>query len=262
MSITICLATLLAFIAQPQKPPAPTEGRAGEPRAGATEPTFEERLERVDRGMAAVNDLRADFEQRKQTSLLKRPLVTKGKLLSKGGSVLWETSQPRVTRMLVTDKQVKIFYPDDNLVEVYPMDARFREAAGGPLPRLAALRERFQILELDPTELKDAPNGAARLALRLQPIGDDLKQHITSVRVLIDERVPCADRIIFSSPDGDETEIRFSNVKINTNVGDSELDLRLPADVKVSEPVPPAPEANVTPPRVPPTPGEGKSEGK
>lgn len=236
MSITLPIVVAAILLAQPA-PNQPSAHPPETPARAPTAPTFEERLKQVDAKMGAVQDLRADFEQRKKTPLLKRPLVSKGSLLSKRGDVLWTTTEPRKTKMLVTDKHVKIYYPDDKLVEVYPIDARFREAAGGPLPRLSRLRDRFEITELNPKELSESAATEGLVAFKLTPKAEDLRRHLSFVRVLIDERIPCANRIIITDPDGDETELRFSNVKINTGVKDTEIELELPKDVRVSSPM-------------------------
>ena len=231
MNLALPIATFVFLIAycQPDK-------HTQTPAAGS--PTFAERLERVDMNLGTVRDLRAEFEQRQQSSLLKRPLVSKGRLWSKDDIVLWETNEPRKIKMLVTKEEVQIFYPDDKLVEVYGLDNRFREAAGGPLPRLAQLKERFELSQMEPKDFGEPPASKDLIALRLTPKSAELKKYISSVRVLIDERIPCANRIIISDPDGDQTEIQFLNVRINTGVKEAEVSLHLPDGVKVSRPIP------------------------
>jgi len=238
MNQLLPVAALVLIVAQPDKP---------SPVAPSGGPTVLERLERVDAKMAAVRDIRADFEQRKKTAMLKKPLVSKGRLLSKGETVLWDTREPRRMSLLVTASEVRMFYPDDKLVEIYPLDARFKGAAGGPLPRLGTLRERFELAELDVKEFDVTGPTDGLLGLRLTPKSDELRRHIASVRVLIDERVPCATRVVITDPDGEQTEIRFSSVKINTGVADAELKLDLPEGVKVSRPIPDAGPEHVEP---------------
>ncbi|MEK6703183.1 MAG: outer membrane lipoprotein carrier protein LolA [Planctomycetota bacterium] len=201
---------------------------------------FEKRLVGVDAKMAAVADLRADFEQTKKTALLKKPLVSRGTLVCKGETVLWSTTSPRRSDMLVGGGKVTVYYPDDALAEVYSMGAGFRDAAGGPLPRLMKLKDSFDFAELDAKQVSPGLKTSelkGRIALKLTPRSGELKQHVASVRVLIDESVPCADRMVIVDPDGDETELRFTSVKINTGMKDAELELKLPEGTRVSTPV-------------------------
>lgn len=204
---------------------------------------FDKRLAAVDAKMAAVVDLRAEFEQRKNTAMLKKPMVSRGTLLCKGETVMWKTLTPRRTDMLVADGTVTILYPTDKLAETYPVGSRFRDAAGGPLPRLSSLKENFDLAELDAKVMAEelgAARPADRIAVELTPKSDELKKHIASIRVLIDESVPCADRVVIRDPDGEETELRFTDVRINTGMKDGELKLTLPPGTKTSSPTGPA----------------------
>ncbi len=211
----------------------PTETRI----AATPNKEFTERLAALDARMAQFTDLRADFEQTKQTAMLKKPLVSRGTLVCKGEAVLWRTVSPRKSDMLVKDAKVTVYYPQDKLAEEYPMGSRFRDAAGGPLPRLSKLKENFDFAAIDAKELgPQASTEGRRIAVKLTPKTDDLKKHVASVKVLIDERVPCAERIIITDPEGEQTQIRFTAVRINTGVKDSELDLNMPEDTKVSTP--------------------------
>jgi len=237
MNPFLLIAAAACTLGQPGAIPTPP------PPAAITSPDFMPRLERVDAAMATVRDIRADFEQRKQTVMLKKPLVSKGHLLGKADTVLWETREPRPMSMLVTNDDISMYYPADKLVEVYRLDARFREAAGGPLPRLGPLKERFELAEVDPRDVGVVGATDGLLALGLTPKSDELRRHIKSVHVLIDERVPCATRVIITDPDGEQTEIRFSNVRINTGVADADLKLHLPNGVRTSRPIPDAPPA-------------------
>lgn len=244
--MTIAMMLLTAMLMQPA-------GNAAEPSKGATPeaPTkttatpasaqansFETKLQGLDAKMAKVVDLRASFEQRKKTALLKKPIVSSGTLSCKGESVLWRTTKPRESQLLVTPDKVTVHYPADRLAEVYPVGARFRDAAGGPLPRLPKLREKFEMREMTGDEMKAlGVDGAPdRLCVVMTPKSEDLKKYVAMVRVVIDTKVPCADRVVVSDPEGDETEIRFSSVTINVGMKDTELELALPEGTKVSTP--------------------------
>lgn len=235
--VSIAMAVALFQVGRSGEPVAPgSEVKKGAPAA----PTFERRLADVDEKMGLVKDLRAEFEQRKRTALLKKPLVSKGTLVCKGESVLWKTTSPRASSMLVEPTKVTVFYPQDRLAEEYDVGSRFRDAAGGPLPRLSKLKDRFEIAELTGDEIKalgiEAGEMKDRVGVKLTPKGEDLRKYVASVRVILDASVPCADRVVIADPDGDETEIRFTAVRINTDVKDADLELKLPEGTRVSRP--------------------------
>lgn len=201
---------------------------------------FQARLNAVDDKMAKVETLRADFEQRKKTPLLKKPMVSQGGLVCKGDTVLWKTTSPRESAMLVTDASVTVLYVENGLAEVYPIGENSEGLAGGPLPRLAKLVQLFTITEARIDAMPsphDTADPARHLAFTLTPISAELKAHVATITVLIDERIPCASLVVIADPDGDETQVRFSNVRINTPLSESELRLNLPVGTRVSHPV-------------------------
>lgn len=236
-SLTIAQADPVPQPAAPPSETAKTQIQTADEKAALEK--FEKRLAEVDAKMAAITDLSADFEQKKKTALLKKPMLSSGSVLCKAEKVLWHTTQPRKNTMLVADGKVTVYYPDDKLAEIYSMGTQFRDAAGGPLPRLSKLRETFDFVEVEAAEFatgEDAKTLASKIAIKLTPRSDELKKHIASVRVLINESVPCADRIVLVDPEGDETELRFTKVEINKGVKDEEVDLKLPEGTKISTP--------------------------
>jgi hypothetical protein len=239
MVAAMIVATAWSQGGQPGAPAV--DAKTVAPPVADTKAAFEKQLADVDVKMGAVVDLRATFEQRKTTALLKKPLVSKGTLVCKGESVLWKTTSPRESSMLVGPEKVTVYYPADKLAEEYLVGARFRDAAGGPLPRLSKLKERFEIAELSEAGLKamgiSSDEMKGRLGITLTPKDEQLRKHVASVRVILDTSVPCADRVVIVDPEGDETEIRFSEARINTGVKDSDLELALPQGTKVSKPL-------------------------
>ena len=217
--------------------PAPPSAPVPETAKSAEEDRFAKRLEAVDAAMAKVADLRADFEQRRHTPLLKKPLVSKGTVLTKGERVRWDTATPRASTLLIEGGVIRLHYPSDNMVEEYPAGDGFKDLAGAPLPRLSILKERFEISQIALKQLGASEENATLLAIQLKPKSEALKSHITSVKVLIDESRPAAIKVVMTDPEGEETEILFSNVKLNGGVEDDEVELKLPKGVRISRPL-------------------------
>lgn len=226
---------------RPATPPAPTE---------AERKVWLSRLEAADAAMAKVVDLRADFEQRRHTSLLKRPLVSKGVVLTKGERVRWDTATPRLSSLVIGGGEIRMYYPADKLVEVYPVGEGFKDLAGAPLPRMSVMQERFDISPLAASEMGAVGADSAVMAVLLAPKSTELQRHIRSVKVLLNTVSGVATRVVITDPEGEETEILFSNIRLNSGVKDTEVQLNLPDDVRVSRPL--GPNKNAAP-------GGGKS---
>ena len=220
---------------QPSAPPpvrlAPESGETG----AATR--LSERLEAVDAAMAKVIDLRANFEQRRHTPLLKKPLISKGTVLTKGNQVRWDTEVPRPSSLLIDDESIRMYYPADKLLEIYPVGEGFKDLGGAPLPRLADLRTRYDISRISPTELGASADDPNLIALLLTPTNESLKQHVASVKVLLDESQTAATRVIMTDSEGDQTELIFSNIRLNAGVRDDEVHFKVPPGVRESRPL-------------------------
>lgn len=245
-----------------------------------TDEAFKKRLAALDAAMAMTKDFKANFEQRKYTPLLKKPMVSKGVLTSKGGLVKWETTEPRPVTILIDplpDKkpsaitqisgpspnptpegpssepgqppatspkpagEMRIYYPNDKLCEIYPIGGALIDFASAPLPRLVELRDRFSI-ELIPSgelvrELGGTPDNPALLGLVLRPVFSDVRKHLESIKLLIDETIPAATKVIVTDAEGERTEITLSLIKINSGLTDAEVQLALPDGVRLSHPL-------------------------
>src|SRR5689334_19669200 len=124
-------------------PSTPAEATA--PEANSEDPGLRARLDDIDRRAGEVRDLTARFEQQKFTALLKKPLVSSGRVRTKGHVVRWDTEVPEPAVLHSDGREIRMFYPRQHVVEVYPIDKRITDLAASPLPRLAALREHFRI---------------------------------------------------------------------------------------------------------------------
>ncbi len=233
---------MLVLAGQPAGPaavatPAGANGAGPAVPAGAASEQFAKRLEAVDAGMAKVTNLRADFEQRRRTRLLKRPLVSRGTVLTKGDLVRWDAVSPRESALVIGHGAIRMYYPADKLVELYPVGEGFRDLAGAPLPRLSALRERFVLSPLAASDPAMKDEDEQLLGVLLTPKGDELRKHVTSVKVIIDEAGPVAKKVVITDAEGEETEIVFSHTRLNGGVRDDEIELELPEGVRVSKPL-------------------------
>src|SRR5689334_1906118 len=80
------------------------------PPQGIDRMLWKQMLEINARG-AGIKDLRADFVQEKFTPLLRKPLISAGKILIKGSATLWITEKPEPTVLRIDAKEVRLLYP-------------------------------------------------------------------------------------------------------------------------------------------------------
>lgn len=207
--------------------------------APTSKPSIDAELEAIDAKVANVNDLVAHFEQRKYSALLTEPLVTTGEVRSKASTMLWLGETPEPTRMRVTLERMQIYYVKQKLVEDYPIVGKLGSLAASPLPRLAALRERFTIESDDGAGLDIPSDNTAPRTFKLTPFEDEVKQYVDHIRVLLDASRGLVSVFELVDPDGERTTISFSNVRVNGGIDDPSLDLGAPRDVKIVKPLEP-----------------------
>ena len=189
-------------------------------------------LSEVDSHAASVKTLSASFVQQKQTAMLKKPLVSRGQVRSSGSVVRWDTTLPQPTVLYADERDLRLYYPQQNLEEIYPIQQRMADLLTSPLPRLDAIKSHFQIERAYGTPSANGP-----LMLRLTPIDPELQKHVQEVVVTIDRASGILQQVQTTDADGDQTQIEFANVKVNQPLDKSELELKVPAGTKISEPM-------------------------
>lgn len=193
------------------------------------------KLDEIDSRAAKIQSLAADFEQKKFTALLRKPLVSSGRVRVRGSVMRWDTQKPEETVLYIDPREARVYYPRQKALEVYPLDSRLGELAASPLPRLAALRERFEFEQVPAADLDRSADARQFIALKLTPKEASLRQYVTQVRVLLDVKAAHIVVAEVTDGDGERTVLRFSRVQINPDLGD--LELKVPPGTRVSHPL-------------------------
>jgi outer membrane lipoprotein-sorting protein len=207
------------------------------PSSQPTDPQLWKEMSVIDAVVGKIKDVSADFEQQKFTPLLKKPLISSGHVLGKTDRTLWTTDKPEPTKMLVDSTSIRIYYPEQMLEEIYPIQGQLGALASSPLPRIAALRRFFSFERIPAKSLDPAADDDKFLAIRMLPIDSALQEHVEEVKVLLDRRTGFIARAENIDADGDRTVLTFSNVKVDTNLPDDSLRLDIPTDAKISRPL-------------------------
>lgn len=217
-----CVSLLLATIA-----------RAGP----TTEPALWAEMQSLAAKVEKVDSISADFEQRKFTPMLKKPLISSGTVLGKGSTALWKTTKPQSTSMLVSPKEIRIYYPQQAIVESYPVQGQLGALAASPLPRLDVLKQFFSFEKDTAASIDATKTDADFLAIRMTPSNAELQKHVKMVRVLLDRKTGSIALAENTDADGDRTLLAFSNVKLDADVSDGAMKLEIAAGTKETHPL-------------------------
>src|SRR5438552_3994802 len=107
----------------------------GAPPASPESDELRAKIDDIDRRAGRINDLTARFELHKFTALLKKPLVSSGRVRMKGSVVRWDTEATEPSVLHSDGREIRMYYPRQRAVEVYPIDRRLTDLAASPLPR-------------------------------------------------------------------------------------------------------------------------------
>jgi outer membrane lipoprotein-sorting protein len=149
----------------------------------------------------------------------------------------WDTNHPEPTVLRLDEREVRIYYPRQKIIEVYGIEQKLASLAASPLPRLDVLKQHFSFEELAVDELDKSVDPSKYLALKMKPTEPALREHVDEVRVLLDIAGGYLVRLEIIDSDGDRSVIRFSDVKINTGLTGKDLEIKAPADVKIVHPL-------------------------
>ena len=203
---------------------------AAGPATLPTDPALLAKLAAVDAKVAQLHDVTADFTQQKFTPLLKKPLTSTGRVIGKGDRTLWLTEKPEPTSMAVDAGGIRLFYPSQNVVEIYPVQGQLASLASSPLPRLSVLEKFFRF--------ESMPGGDdTTLKVKLTPTDDTIRDHVDEVDVVLDTSTGIIRSATNIDADGDRTVLTFANVRTDTGLDDAALDLKLPAGTRTVKPL-------------------------
>ena len=121
-------------------------------------------LDDVVRGLEAaygqMNDLKAEFSQSAYNKSLNQTIPAQGVVfLKKGGKLRWEYSEPTVQEIVSDGKQLWVYTPALNQVNVGPAPEALAGPAGSFLAGLGKLREHFTVRFLNPAQPTDREGG-------------------------------------------------------------------------------------------------------
>lgn len=240
----VCSAAPLAW-AQSEAPGSTGESAEREP-ADARDGALLQRLNEIDDRLGKIEQMRARFRQSRTIPMLRRPMVSSGTLLMRDGAIRWDTLEPAPSTMLVSEGEIRLYYPESAILEIYSTTGGSTGAAdagdlpaqarGGARPRLSQLRDRFTITEIPASSFENAPAGDL-LGLELTPIDEPTAAQVRRVRVLIDTAIPMVRRVQITNAEGELTDIELSDLRFDRPISAEQMRLRVPEGTLISRPM-------------------------
>ncbi len=196
------------------------------PVKGATPMGAEEVVKRLREVQAKTKDFSADLHQEKKLSLMKEKIVSRGRIrFKKPDKVSIEFFHPEPSQMVFDGKTVLLYYKEEKMAERYSL-------------RSNPLAERYLVFSKDPFQEKLAgwkivEDRESFLVMEIIPkVKDPL---FVKTRLQVSKKDWMVIGMEMIEKNGDTTSIRYSNMKVNTGLIDSDFEIHLPKDVKITE---------------------------
>jgi len=196
------------------------------PVKGAMPVGAEEVVKRLREIQEKTKDYSADLYQEKKLSLLKEKIVSRGRIrFKKPDKVSIEFFHPESSQMVFDGKTAILYYKEEKLAERYAL-------------RSNPIAERYLLFSKDPFQEKLAAwkileDRESFLVMEIIPKVKDPLFVKTRLRISKKDWMVLGMEMI--EKNGDTTSIRYSNVKVNTGLTDSDFEIYLPKDVKITE---------------------------
>jgi len=196
------------------------------PIKGAAPMGAEEVVKRLREVQEKTKDFSADLHQEKKLSLMKEKIVSRGRIrFKKPDKVSIEFFHPESSQMVFDGKTVLLYYKEEKLAERYSL-------------RSNPMAERYLLFSKDPFQEKLAEwrileDRESFLVMEIIPKVKDPLFVKTRLRVSKKDWMVIGMEMI--EKNGDTTSIRYSNMKVNTGLTDSDFEIHLPKDVKITE---------------------------
>ncbi len=188
-------------------------------------------IEAVVAQQRSVRSLRAEFTQRKSSTLLLEPVESTGQFTFRApDTVRWDYAAPENMVVLLTENRLTTFFPDRQRAEAVKLSSRHRRfvavlAGTQPLDDLA---ENFTMT------LSDA-GGDAPYRLTLVPSQSVIRRKLSSVVLEVDRTLLLPVVVEYNEADGDSTRYEFRRMELNPPLDESQFRLDLGDDVRVEE---------------------------
>jgi outer membrane lipoprotein carrier protein len=196
------------------------------PIKGATPMGADEVVKRLREVQEKTKDFSADLHQEKKLSLMKEKIVSRGRIrFKKPDKVSIEFFHPESSQMVFDGKTVLLYYKEEKLAERYSL-------------RSNPMAERYLLFSKDPFQEKLAEwrileDRESFLVMEIIPKVKDPLFVKTRLRVSKKDWMVIGMEMI--EKNGDTTSIRYSNMKVNIGLTDSDFEIHLPKDVKITE---------------------------
>ena len=187
-------------------------------------------LERVRLEQAKITSLQADFVQNKESAMLVEPVEAQGGFaFAAPDRVRWEYETPNPISILIVDEEMTTWYRDIQQAERVSVGNQSQRV----LKYLGAGTSMDDLLQYFILTLTLPLDEKEPYVFDMAPRFDKVAKRLQGMTLWIHSEHFLPTRLRYIEADGDVTDIRFENMRINQGVPDEHFVLEMPTTVEV-----------------------------
>lgn len=196
------------------------------PSVGAQTVGVDEVVQHLKESREKTKDFSADLLQEKKVSLLKEKVVSRGKIrFKKPDKVFIEFFHPESSQMVYDGKTFLLYFKEEKMAERYQVHDN-------------PIIEKYLLFSKDPFQEKLAQwkiveDRESVLVMEILPKVKDAL--FVKTRFWVSEKEWMVVAMEMVERNGDTTLLRYSNMRVNTGLTDSDFEIHLPKDVKITD---------------------------
>lgn len=193
----------------------------------------QEAARNIEKTLASLCSLRADFEQSYFSASLATPLVEKGTLfLQKPDRMRWEYREPERNVYVYKEGVSLAYFPEDNQIFRHTLSPEEKDWAVFSL-----LTGRAELIETYTIEAAEFPTDKkSSVQIKLIPLEEG---ELSYILIETDPRTWLLEKAVFLDWAGNKQEFRFSGFKLNPRFDAGVFELDVPPGCEIIDDLPP-----------------------
>jgi len=189
----------------------------------------------IDEQQRKIQTVAAHFSQKKETSLLREPLLSSGWVkFKRPDQIHWTYVKPEPMEVALDGKTLWFYTPGRSQAEQYSL-ARGKRIARYLDPLTAIFQKTFGELTEIYAVAYEGLAADQSFHFRLQPKEEKVQRLLSRVDLWIDKSSGAILRFKMLESNGDQLSLEFENLQINPLLTDDDLKVKIPPSVRVME---------------------------
>ena len=179
-----------------------------------------------------TDSITATINQEKQLSLLKEKICVDGTLIMKKPNMFrWDIVKPDKSIIAVDGETMTVYHPEIKEAQVYNLIGNL---IARNTMRFLTITMWGSLNEIEKSFTLDILRKEDEIIFKLVPVSKMISRYVSSIIIQYEEKTGFPRGFEITTPKGDKTVTRLSNIKINPEIKTGTFKIKLPEDVRIT----------------------------